>query len=133
ASARVWWGWTLSLCYLAPSQTSRWLAGFPGGDAPWVEGLAPLPRRAAPGFVSHDHTVPAAPVDLPDPPDDPAPPPLTTDTHPYCGVARGGAALFPGDARTGAAGVRDRIAHHAQDANLCSESRVLVQPTLYDG
>jgi hypothetical protein len=38
-------------------------------------------------------------------------------------VARGGAALLPGDARTGAAGVRDRIVHHTQYANLRSKSR----------
>src|SRR5438874_13299703 len=44
-----------------------------------VEGVAPLPRRAADRSVSHDHTVPADMVDLADPLDDPAPPPHTTD------------------------------------------------------
>jgi hypothetical protein len=32
-----------------------------------VEGVAPLPRRAARGFVSHDQTVPAVTADLADP------------------------------------------------------------------
>jgi len=44
-----------------------------GADAPRAEGIAPLPRRATHGFVSHDHTVPAVAVDLADPLDDPAP------------------------------------------------------------
>src|SRR5262249_40592969 len=107
---------------LGTSQISRRLAGVTGTDAPRVEGVTPLPRRAAHGVVSHDHTVPAVTGDLPDPLHDPAPPPPTTGTPPHRGAARGGAALFPGDARTGAAGVRDRIAHHAQHGNLCSKS-----------
>jgi len=80
-----------------------------------------LPRRAAHEFVRQDHTDPAVTVDLANPLDDPASPPLTTDTHPHCGVPRRGAALFPADARTTAAGIRDRIAHHAQYANLYSK------------
>ena len=105
--------------------SSRWLVRVAGADAPGVEGVAPLPRRAARGFVGHDHTVPVFTVDLADPLDDPAPSPPTTGAHPYGGVARGGAALLPGDARACAPGVRDRTAHQAQYANLCSESRVL--------
>jgi len=114
---------------LGTSQIGRWLVGVTGADAPGVEGVAPLPWRAVHGFVSEDHTVPAVTVDLADPLDDPAPPPLTGDTHPHRGVAWGGAVLFPADARTTAAGVRDRIAHHAQYANLCSESRALARPS----
>jgi hypothetical protein len=75
-----------------PRQAGGWLVSR--ADAPWVEGLTPLPRRAAHGFVSHDHTLPAVAVDLADPLDDPAPAPPATDTHPHGGVARGGAALF---------------------------------------
>jgi hypothetical protein len=63
--------------------------------------------------------------------DDPAPPPLTTETHPYRGVARGGAALFPGDARPGAAGVRDGIAHGTQYIELMfDESRLSAASSL---
>jgi hypothetical protein len=54
-------------------------------------------------------------VDLADPLDDPAAPPPTTNAHPDGGMARGGAALLPCDARACAPGVRDGIAHHAQD------------------
>lgn len=79
-----------------------------------------MPRGAVHGFVGHDGTTPAVAVDSADPFDDLAPPPPATNTHPYGGVTEGGAALFPGDARTGAAGVRDRVAHHAQYSNLCS-------------
>jgi len=127
ASVRGWSWWKLLTWLLGTSQISRWLVRVTGADAPRVEGVAPLPRRAAHGFVSHDHTVPAVPVDLADPLDDPAPPPPTANAYPYGGVARGGAALLPGDARACAPGVRDGIAHHAQYANLCSESRVLAQ------
>jgi hypothetical protein len=49
----------------------RWLVGGTGADALGVEGVAPLPWRAVPGFVGHDHTVPAVAVDLADPLDDP--------------------------------------------------------------
>jgi hypothetical protein len=80
-SVRGWWWWKLLTWLLGTSQISRWLVRVTGADAPGVEGAAPLPRRAAHGFVSHDHTVPALTVDLADPLDDPAPPPLTTDTH----------------------------------------------------
>jgi hypothetical protein len=104
---RSWW--KLLTWLLGTSQISRWLVRVTGADARRVEGVAPLPRRAAHGLVSHDHTIPAVTVDLADPLDDPAPPPPATDTHPHSDVARGGAALFPGDARTNAAGVRDRI------------------------
>jgi hypothetical protein len=128
-SVRGWSWWKLLTWLLGTSQISRWLVRVTGADAPRVEGVAPLPRRAAHGFVSHDHTVPAVLVDLADPLDDPAPPPLTTDTHPHSGMARGGAALLPGDARACTSGVRDRITHHAKYANLCSESRVLAPPT----
>ena len=127
-SVHGWSWWKLLTWLLGTSQISRWLVRVTGADAPWVEGVAPFPRRAADGFVGHDHTVPAVTVDLADPLDDPAPPPRTTDTHPHRGVARRGAALFLGDARTRAAGVRDGIAHHAQYGNLCSEGRVPTRP-----
>ena len=94
-------------------------AGITGADAPRVEGVAPLPRRNAHRLIGHDHTVPAVTSDLADPFDDPAPPPPATGTHPHSGVARGGAAFFPGDARAHAARVGDRLAHLAQYANLC--------------
>lgn len=66
---------------LGASQISRWLVRVTGADAPSVEGVTPLPRRAAHGLVGHDHTVPAVAVDVADPLDDPAPPPPATDTH----------------------------------------------------
>src|SRR5262249_2514774 len=45
---------------LGTSQTGWRLVGITGGDAPGVESVAPLPGHAAHGFVSHDHTIPAA-------------------------------------------------------------------------
>src|SRR5262249_28439353 len=77
------------------ASSSRWLVRVAGADAPGVEGVTPLPRRVVYEFVGHDHTVPFFTIDLADPLDDAASSSPITNAHPYGGVARGGAALFP--------------------------------------
>jgi len=108
-------GGSYSLGYSAPARSAGgW--PVPRRGCLGVEGLASLPRRAVHGFVGHDHTVSAVPVDLADPLDDPALPPLTTDAYPHRGVAGGGGRFF--QAMPGPAGVEDRIAHHARVSRI---------------
>src|SRR5215510_3765855 len=66
---------------------------------------------------------------------------MLTDSYPSCrwapgarvlAMARGGAAFFPGDARTGAVGVRNRIVHQAQYANLCLKVECWLSPSTHD-
>src|SRR5262245_42108616 len=77
-SVRGWSWWKLLTWLLGTSQISRCLVGVPAADALRVEGVAPLPRRVAHGFVRHDHTVPAVTVDLAHPLDAPTAPPAGT-------------------------------------------------------